>query len=216
MSSRRTSMVVDPPDGKVPVLPWAEERRDYDLAHLGDSWEHETPWVRCITRGIPGGMFPAAYNNAYHIVQIPGYVVIASEMIHDTRFIPLDGRPHVGSRIQLWNGDSRGRWEGTTLIVETTNFNDKGSIATSGATGRMRGIPSSDRLHVVERLTPVDAKTIRYEVTIEDPKVYSRPWTVAFPMNRDPNYRMYEYACHEGNFSIPNELSAGRTADRQN
>jgi hypothetical protein len=214
-STQRQSMVVDPANGKVPVMPWAEAKRDYDLAHLGDGWEHETPWVRCVTRGMPAGMFPAAYNNAHRIVQIPGYVVIQSEMIHETRIIPLDGRPHVGSRIRLWNGDSRGRWEGNTLVVETTNFNDKGSVATSGATGRMRGIPQSEAMRVTERFTPVDASTINYEVTIDDPKVYSRSWTVAFPLNRDRKYQMYEYACHEGNFSIPNELSAGRAQDKE-
>jgi hypothetical protein len=212
-NARRRSMVVDPPDGRVPVLPWAEERRDYDLAHLGDSWVHETSWVRCITRGFPAGMFPAGYNNAYTIVQIPGHVVIASEMIHETRIIPIDGRPHVGRGIQLWNGDSRGRWDGNTLVVETTNFNDKGSIATSAATGRMRGIPQTASMRVVERLTPVSADRIEYEVTIDDPKVYTKPWKVALPLNRDSSYQMFEYACHEGNRSIPNELSAGRAAD---
>jgi len=213
-SRRRDSMVVDPATGVVPVMRWAEDARDYRLAHLGDSWEYETPWVRCITRGMPAGMFPAAYNNAHQIIQIPGYVVIVSEMIHETRIIPIDNRPHVGSGIRLWNGDSRGRWDGNTLVVETTNFNGKGSIATSAATGRMRGIPQSDRLRVVERFTRVDPKTIDYQVTIEDPDVYTRPWTVAFPLNRDDKYHMYEYACHEGNFSIPNELSAGRAQDK--
>ena len=135
-------------------MKWAEDKRDYDLAHLEDHYRHETPWVRCITRGVPGGMFPAGYNNGYQIIQMPGYVVIVYEMIHDTRIIPLDGRPHVGANIRMWNGDPRGRWEGNTLVVETTNFNDMGSIATSAATGRIRGIPHSDELHVVERFTP--------------------------------------------------------------
>ena len=115
MSPKRRSMVVDPPDGRVPVMKWAEDKRDFDLAHLEDAPWYETPWVRCITRGVPAGMFPAGYNNAYQIIQIPGYVVIASEMIHDTRIIPLDGRPHLGSNIRQWNGDSRGRFEGNTL-----------------------------------------------------------------------------------------------------
>ena len=212
-SARRPSMVVDPPDGRVPVLPWAESKRDYDLAHLGDSWVHETPWVRCITRGIPGGMFPAGYNNGYRIMQTPGFVVIVYEMLHESRIIPIDGRPHVGQNIRLWNGDPRGHWEGQTLVVETTNYNDRGSIATSAATGRIRGIPQSDALHVVERFTRVDAKTINYEVTIDDPKVYAKPWKVALPLNQDPNYQMYEYACHEGNYAIPNELSGGRAQD---
>lgn len=209
----RRSMVVDPADGHVPVLPWAEAKRDYDLAHIGDSWIYETPWVRCITRGFPAGMFPAGYNNAYQIMQVPGFVVIVFEMIHETRIIPIDGRPHVGSTIQLWNGDSRGRWEGNTLVVETTNFNDKGSIASSAATGRMRAVPQTSAMRVVERFTPVDANTIDYQVTIEDSKAYAKPWTVALPLNRDEKYEMFEYACHEGNLSIPNELTAGRAQD---
>jgi len=209
----RRSMVVDPPDGHVPVLPWAEAKRDYDIAHVGDSWVHETPWVRCITRGFPAGMFPAGYNNAYQIMQVPGLVVILSEMIHETRIIPIDGRPHVGAGIQQWNGDSRGRWEGNTLVVETTNFNDKGSIATSAATGRMRAVPQTSQMRVVERFTPVGPDRIAYQVTIDDPKAYAKPWTVAFPLNRDETYEMFEYACHEGNLSIPNELKAGRAQD---
>jgi hypothetical protein len=214
MSPKRTSMVVDPPDGRVPVMKWAEDKRDYDLAHLEDAPQHETPWVRCITRGVPGGMFPAGYNNAYEVVQIPGYVIILYEMIHDTRIIPLDGRPHVGPNIRLWNGDSRGRFEGNTLVVETTNFNDKGAIATSAATGRMRGIPHSEELHVVERFTRIGEDVINYSVTVTDPKVYTAPWTVALPLNRDPSYVMYEYACHEGNLALPNALSAGRARER--
>ena len=211
---RRRSMVIDPSDGRVPVRPWAEAKRDYDLARIGDAPEHETPWVRCITRGVPGGMFPAGYNNGYQIMQIPGYVVILYEMIHEARIIPLDGRPHVGSSVRMWNGDPRGRWEGNTLVVETTNFNDKGSIATSAATGRIRGIPHSEELRVVERFTPVDANTMGYEVTIEDPKVYTRPWKVALPLTRDENYRMFEYSCHEHNMSLTNELTGGRALDK--
>jgi hypothetical protein len=214
MSPARRSMVVDPPDGRVPVMKWAEDKRDYDLAHLEDAPQHETPWVRCITRGVPGGMFPAGYNNGYEIVQIPGYVVIVYEMIHDTRIIPLDGRPHVGHDIRLWNGDPRGRFEGNTLVVETTNFNDKGAIATSAATGRMRGIPHSAELHVVERFTRISEDVINYSVTITDPKVYTAPWTVALPLNRDPSYLMFEYACHEGNLALPNALRAGRVRER--
>jgi hypothetical protein len=214
VSARRRSMVVDPPDGRVPVMKWAEDKRDYDLAHLEDHYKHETAWVRCITRGVPGGMFPAGYNNGYEIIQIPGYVIIVYEMIHDTRIIPLDGRPHVGANIRLWMGDSRGRWEGNTLVVETTNFNDKGSIATSAATGRMRGIPHSEELHVVERFTRVSEDVIEYSATVTDPKVYTAPWTVALPLNRDPSYVMFEYACHEGNLALPNALSAGRARER--
>jgi hypothetical protein len=213
-SAPRRSMVVDPPDGRVPVMKWAEDKRDFDLAHIADAPEHETPWVRCITRGHPAGMFPAGYNNAYQIVQIPGYVVIVFEMIHETRIIPVDGRPPLGDAIRQWNGEPRGRWDGNTLVVESTNYNSKGSIATSAATGRMRGIPQSEAMRVVERFTRVDGNTINYSVTITDPKVYTRPWTVALPLNRDDSYQMFEYSCHEGNYALPNTLSFGRVRDR--
>ena len=213
MKAARRSMVIDPPEGRVPVMKWAEDKRAYDLDHTQDHEVHLTSWERCITRGMPAGMFPAGYNNAHRIIQVPGYVVIQSEMIHETRIIPLDGRAHVGSKMRLWNGDSRGRWEGNTLVVETTNYNDKGSIATSAATGRVRGIPQSEKLHVVERFTAAGTNTIEYEVTIDDAGVYSKPWKVAFPMNRDPKYQMFEYSCHEGNYAIPAELSGGRAAD---
>jgi hypothetical protein len=214
-SKPRRSMVVDPPDGRVPVMKWAEDKRDFDLAHIPDAPEHETPWVRCITRGYPAGMFPAGYNNAYQIVQIPGYVVMVFEMIHETRIIPIDGRPALGEGIRQWNGEPRGRWDGNTLVVESTNYNSKGSIATSAATGRMRGIPQTEAMHVVERFTRVDRDTINYSVTITDPKVYTRPWTVVLPLNRDDNYEMFEYSCHEGNYALPNALSFGRMRDRE-
>jgi hypothetical protein len=214
MSAKRRSMVVDPPEGRVPVQKWAEDKRDYDLAHLEDAPWHETPWVRCITRGMPAGMFPAGYNNAYQIVQIPGYVVMAFEMIHETRIIPLDGSPHLNNAIRLWDGDPRGHFEGNTLVVETTNFNGKGSVATSAATGRMRGIPQSEEFSMVERFTRIDENTINYSVTVTDPKVYTQPWSVALPLNRDEHYQMFEYACHEGNLALPGELRAGRMREQ--
>ena len=215
VSERRRSMVVDPPDGRVPVMKWAEDKRDYDLAHIPDAPEHETPWVRCITRGHPAGMFPAGYNNAYQIIQTPGLVVIVAEMIHETRIIPIDGRPRLNERIRQWTGEPRGRWEGNTLVVESTNYNSKGSIATSAATGRIRGIPQTDAMHVVERFTRVSQDTIDYSVTITDPKVYTRPWTVRLPLNRDDTYEMFEYSCQEGNYALPNALSYGRKRDRE-
>ena len=214
VKSRRTSLVMDPPDGRVPVKPEAEAKRDYDLAHITDSYEHMSLWDRCITRGIPGGMFPAGYNNAYRIVQIPGTVIILYEMIHNVRIIPLDGKPHPPSRLKLWDGDPRGHWEGNTLVVDTTNYNDKGWIATSAATGRIKGIPQSEALHVVERFTRVDADTINYEVTIDDPKIYTRPWKVAIPLNRESNYQIFEYACHEGNEAVGNVLRGARVAEK--
>jgi hypothetical protein len=213
LSTRQTSLVVDPPDGRVPATPAAERKRDQNSARIGDSYEYMSVWDRCITRGMPGAMFPAGYNNAYQILQVPGYVVILHEMIHDTRIIPVDGRPHVGGGIRLWNGDSRGRWEGNTLVVETTNFSDRGWVATSAATGRVKGIPQTEALHVVERFTRVDPDTIAYEVTVTDPNIYTKPWTVAFPLAKDQSYQIYEYACHEGNKAVPNILSGGRAAE---
>ncbi len=212
VSTRQTSLVVDPADGRVPVTPDAEKKRDENLTNV-DSYELMSPWDRCITRG-PGRMFPAGYNNAYQIVQTPGYVVILHEMIHEARIIPVDERPHLDKRVRLWTGDPRGRWEGNTLIVETTNFNDKGWIATNGASARIRGVPHSDALRLVERFTRTDANTITYQVTIEDPNVFTRPWTVAIPLMRDDGYQMFEYACHEGNKAIEHILRAARAAER--
>ena len=211
---RRRSMVVDPPTGIVPVLPWAEEKRAYDLAHVNDSWEHLSTWERCITRG-PGGRFPTNADSAYRIVQLPGQVVMVHEILNEPRIIPVDGSAHLPSRIRLWNGDSRGHWEGNTLVIDVANFNDKGSIATNASALRIRGIPNSEALHVVERFTRVSDDTIDYEATIEDPKVYSSPWKVAGPMTRDDTYRMFESACHEGNQRyIETTLNAGRVREK--
>ncbi len=214
LSTLQTSLVVDPPDGRVPVRPSAEARRDDYAAHSADSYEFMSVWDRCITRGVPGGMFPAGYNNAYQIVQTPEYVLIAYEMIHDARIIPIDNRPPLPARMQFWMGDSRGRWDGDTLVIETRNFNDKGWITTSAASGRIKGIPHTDQLHVVERLRRVSADLISYSATIEDPDIYTRPWTVAFPLTGDPDYRIYEYACHEGNYSIENILRGARAQEK--
>src|SRR3984885_56014 len=214
VSTRQTSLVVDPPDGRVPLKPSAEAKRDYDAAHITDSWEYMSVWDRCITRGVPAGMFPAGYNNAYQIVQTPGYVTILYEMIHEARVIPVDGSPHLPSSMRAWNGDSRGHWEGNTLVVDITNFNGKGWIGTSASTGRIKGIPQSEALHVVERFTRTDLNTILYEVTIEDPNVYTKPWKVSIPLVRDPEYKLYEYACHEGNEAVANILRGGRALDK--
>jgi hypothetical protein len=212
-NSKRRSMVVDPPNGRVPVMAWAEAKRDFNIAHIQDSWEYQTPWERCITRGVPAGIFPPGYGAGYQIVQGPGTVGILYEMIHEARIIPVDGSPHLPKSIRLWNGDSRGHWEGNTLVVDIANYNDKGNIATNVATGRMRAIPQSEELHVVERFTVVDPKTMNYEVTIEDPKVYTAPWKVAMPLIKDDKYQIFEYACHEGNNAMPDTLSAGRAGD---
>jgi hypothetical protein len=196
-------------------MKWAEDKRAYDLDHVQDHEVHQTSWERCITRGMPAGMFPAGYNNAYEFIQTPGYVVIRYEMIHNARIIPIDGRPRLGEKIRQWDGEPRGHWEGTTLVVESTNYNDKGMIATSAATQRIRGIPQSEALHVIERFTPVDADTIVYRATVEDKNVYTGAWTVEIPLTRDPKYRMFEYACQEGNYATPNILAGGRAAERE-
>src|SRR5437763_9905651 len=143
------------------------------------------------------------------IVQLPGLVVIRYEMIHETRIIPLDGRPHTGPKVRSYMGDARGRWDGATLVVETTNFNGRtGSLGRNG-----NGNPTSDALKLVERFSLKDANTLEYRVTVDDPKTWTRPWTVAFPLSRDPTYEMFEYACHEGNYAIGNILSGVRAAE---
>jgi len=213
VSTRATSLVVDPPDGRVPVRPEAERQRDAQAARATDSYEFMIVWDRCITRGVPGGFFPGGYNSGYQIIQTPGYVVIVSEMIHEARIIPTDGRPHRPAHLRSVTGESVGRWEGDTLVVDTTNYNDKGSIATGSSQGRIRGVPQSEALHVVERFRRVDAGTISYTVTIEDPNVYTRPWTVSMPLDKDDDYRIYEYACHEANYAVGNMLRGARLDD---
>ena len=216
VSQRRQVMVVDPPDGRVPVMKWAEDERDFHLEHIPDAPEHETPWVRCITRGYPAGMFPAGYNNAYQIIQMPG---LRGDGVRDD---PRDAdhpdrrpRRDWAPAIKQWNGEPRGRWEGDTLVVESTNYNSKGSIATSAATGRIRGIPQTDAMTSSSASRGPDANTIDYSVTIDDPKVYSKPWTVKLPLNRDDTYQMFEYSCHEGNYAMANALSFGRKRDAE-
>ena len=214
LATRQTSLVTDPPDGRVPVKPSAAAARAYDYAHLTDSWEHQSTWERCITRGVPAGMFPAGYNNAYQILQTPGSVVILSEMIHEVRVIPIDGRAHLPSNLRQWNGDSRGHWEGNTLVVDTTNYSGQGMIATSAATERIKGIHESPALHVVERFERTAAGTIQYQATITDSEIFSAPWTVSMPLSRNPGYRIYEYACHEGNQAMEDTLRGGRVQDQ--
>ena len=213
LPSRQTSLVVDPPNGRVPTRASAEARRDFNKAHQGDSYEHMSVWDRCISRGVPGSIFPAGYNNAYRILQTPDYVAILYEMIHDARIIPLEGGDHVDERIRLWMGDSRGRWEGDSLIVEVSNYTDKGWIASNSASRRIKGIPQSEALKVVEKFTRVGEDTIQYEVTIEDPEIYTAPWRIEMPLTSDPDYDMYEYACHEGNMAVELVLGGARAEE---
>ena len=163
---------------------------------------------RCITRGLIGSMVAVGYNAGNQIVQGPGWVALRNEMIHEARMIPLDGRPHVPAAIRSYMGDSRGRWDGTTLVVDTANFNGKTGVGANG-----RAIYHSDALHVTERFTRTDADTIQYEAIIDDAKTWTRPFTIAFPLKREPGYGMFEYACHEGNYGLKNILSAARAAD---
>jgi hypothetical protein len=208
---KRRSMVIDPPDGRLPILPAAAAVRDERLRRLTDSWTFHTPWERCITRGVPGVMFPT-YNSGHLILQIPDHVVILSEMIHMARIIRLN-QPPLSPAIRQWDGSSRGRWEGNTLVVETGNYNDKGTLGTNLSTWRLRGIPQSEALRVVERFTRTDRDTIRYEMTVEDPAAFARPWTASIPLSRSPNYTIFEYACHEGNYGLPNTLSGARAQE---
>jgi hypothetical protein len=200
--------VVDPPDGKIPVQAWVLEMRKKFYKYRTEP-EYLDPRVRCLQAGIPRSNTPVYYNS-YQILQTPGYVIILYEWNHMTRVIPLDGRPHLDSRIHTAMGDSRGRWEGNTLLVDVTNFNDEtwvlghGEISEGqpGETSRTgHGTLHSTELHVVERWTPINKDIIRYEARIEDPKVFTRPFTIRFdPMARArPDHQLFEYACHEGN-----------------
>jgi hypothetical protein len=207
--SRRTSLVVDPPDGQVPYRDEeARQRGRRAAARAPVSTAYRGPedldlYDRCITRGLPHVIFPTIYNNTSQIVQGPGYVAIRYEMIHDVRVIPLDGRPHLRPEIRQWFGDSRGRWEGDTLVVDVTNFS-----------GRVSYRGSTTGLHLTERFTPVAPDTVRYEVTVEDGTTFARPWTAALDLKRDPRQvQVFEYACHEGNHAMTNILSGARAAE---
>ena len=212
--SRQASLVVTPADGRLPPMTPEGQSRSQSLKNTYVMFsgfnDHNDlgPYDRCITRGVLGSTFPVIYNNGNQIYQMPGYVVIQYEMIHETRVIPLDGRPHGSSRIRSYMGDARGRWEGNTLVVHTTNFNGK-----TGAQANGNLLMTSDALELTERFTRTGADTIQYKVTVTDPKTWTRPWGVAFPLRRDPTYRMFEYACHEGNHAMSNILSAARAED---
>jgi hypothetical protein len=176
-----------------------------------DSAEDRSLYDRCITRGVPGSMMPVIYGNSYQIVQGPGYVAIRYEMIHETRLIPLDGRPHAGKDIRLYMGDARGHFEGQTLVVETTNLNGKESADIVGYGSPDRG--ASDGLRIVERFTPTAAHTLAWSVTLDDSRTWSRPWTFAMNLTKDESQPVFEYACHEGNYGLTNILSAARAEE---
>ena len=213
-STRRRSMVIDPPEGRMPVRELAVAIRNERLINLTDTWLNHTPWERCITRGVPGSIFPGGYSAGLQIFQPPGYVVILYEMIHEARIIPVDGRPHPDEGVRLWNGDSRGRWEGNTLVVEVTNYSDKGVLSNNAGTRGARGLPVTEDLHIVERFTFAAPNRIDYTLTIEDPAYFTAPWTVAMPLNKDAEYTLFEYACHEGNYGMSLSLGGARAEER--
>ena len=171
-------------------------------------------WDRCLSRGVPGSMLPAGYNNAYRIVQTPDHIAIQHEMIHDVRIIPLSDPPFIDGSIRQWMGDARAHWDGDVLVVETKNFHNRGWIASSSAGARLKGIPTSKALHVVERYERVSADTIIWTVTIDDPNVYTRPWTISMPLTAEPDYEMFEYACHEGNYGLVGILAGARALEQ--
>jgi hypothetical protein len=239
---RRTSLIVDPPDGRIPPLtPEALERAAARAKAIGATGSTASPFGRaegvvdgteggvdgrggradnpedrdlgdrCITRGLP--RMPGGYNNHFRIVQSPGYVVIEIEMGHHVRVIPLDGRPHLDGGVRQWMGDSRGHWEGNTLVVDTTNFSDKGDFKGSG-----------QNLHLVERFIRLDADTIDYEVRLDDPTAWTQPWTIQFPLRRLDALvgeidevqvpQIFEFACHEGNYGLTGILAGARAQEK--
>jgi hypothetical protein len=208
VGSLRTSLIVDPPEGKIPALtPEAQQRVDaaraYVREHPADGPENRGLAERCLiwaTAGPP--MLPGPYNNAYQIVQNRDYVVILTEMIHDARVIPLDARPHLGSGVRQWMGDSRGHWEGNTLVVDTTDFSGKAPF---------RG--SDQNLHLVERFTRSEANTLQYEFTVNDPSAFTKPWTAQIPFARAEG-PIFEYACTEGNYAMTDILAGARAQEQ--
>ena len=214
-SFRQTSLLIDPPDGKMPaVTPEADKRRaTRDQGTFGggpfDKTEDFTLYDRCITRGIVGSVLPVVYGNGNRIMQAPGQVIISYEMVHDTRVIYTDGRPRLGKNIRQLLGDSRGRWEGNTLVIETTNLTDKTSIGLNG-----NGLRHSDEMVMTERITRIGPDELRYEVTVNDPKTYTKPFTLSLPLMSPPGYQLLPYECHEGDYAVPNALSAERAEDR--
>jgi hypothetical protein len=203
---KRTSLIIDPADGRIPLTE-AARRRIAEMTQrsnsgFGNSHEDRTVADRCLL-GFNSGppMVPGAYNNNLQILQTPGQVVVINEMVHNVRIIPTDGRPHT--RLRQWAGDSRGRWEGDTLVVETINFRRETSLQGSTADTR-----------VVERFTRVDKETFKYEVTVSDPNSYTRPWSAMVPLSRIPG-PLFEYACHEGNYALTNILAGARAQERE-
>ena len=212
--SRQTSLIVEPSNGRLPVTTAPEQElqrgRTSSFSSIGgesfDSYTDFNAYDRCITRGMPGAMTPGFYNHNYQILQTPDYVAIVVEMIHDARIIPLDGREHISPAVRQWLGDSRAHWDGSTLVVETTNFTDKILQRTGTVSG------GDEHLHVVERFTRVADDRIDYQVTVTDPTVWTSAWTASMPMTALDG-SLFEYACHEGNYFLPNALSGSRVQE---
>jgi hypothetical protein len=212
----QASLVVDPPNGRIPPLTPAGQAYAKSLrGGLGpgshfpekvDTYEDFDFYSRCITRGLVSSMLPTLYNFGNEIVQAPGFVVIRNEMIHETRVIPLDGRPHVGKGLQTYIGDSRGHWEGDTLVVETTNLNNK--------TGTGGGY-FSDAAVLTERFRRIAKDELTYDLTVNDPKTWTAPFTIHMPYKEDKNYTIYEYACHEGNYMMIDALTGARALEKE-
>lgn len=208
----RAWLVVNPPDGKIPPLTPQAQSRIAARARTGSSFssgpfngpEDFSLYDRCITRGFPGSMLPAVYGNSFQIIQSPGFVAIRYEMIHETRVIPLDGRPHADKAVQLDMGDARGRWEGNTLVVETTNFRQRSAYRNANA----------ETLNLVERFTRTAPDKIEWSVTVNDPSTWTRPWTFVIPLTVNDDERILQYECHEGNQAVRNILSAARAAEK--
>ena len=218
VDTRRTSLIIDPPDGRLPPLtpeaqriassPEAKHRADIDRGRVdAASWEEMQPSDRCIQSRAAGPPLSAlAYNQNMHLFQTPDYVAILNEQIHDTRIIPLDGRPNLPPQFRHWLGDARGRWEGDTLIVETANFREEREQVPQ------MYLTSNERMSLVERFTRVDADTLLYEYTVTDPGTWVRPWTAQLPMKKNPD-NLYEYACHEGNYAMEIRLRGARAKE---
>jgi hypothetical protein len=211
-TQRQASLIVDPPDGRLPALtPAAKARAARQPAGTAgpgpfDSPRDFTMWERCISRGVLGSTLPGLYNTGIDITQAPGVVAIRYEMIHDHRIIPLVKAPLLSATFEQFMGDARGHWEHDTLVVETRNFN--------GRTGPVPAVTNTPGMVLTERFRRVSHDTLQYEATVRDPGTWVAPWTISFPMRLAPDYQMYEYACHEGNYALRNALSAARTGDR--
>ena len=212
--TNRTSMLVDPPDGRFPPLTPEGQKARIGQPRGDDTWEDRHIWERCVTRGgMPNAMFPRSYNNNMQVFQTPDHVVMLLEQVHEVRVVPLDGRPPLADGIGQWNGDSRGHWEGGTLVVVTTNLDHRVSaLQPWSAFSSHDG--SGEGMMLVERFTRTGPETLEYEVRVHDPRMYTRSWTVAYPFSLSPDV-MYEYACHEGNLGMEGILAGGRAEDAE-